>query len=145
MAILYFAPGERGGIPDLPRPRSDEGQFWLDWLKGRGTAREDVEEARRSGPVTAGPQPRGENLPEVLAETAELAIQAQKRRRGPSFCLGAEVSVCGPPGEAHLFGSLGGPKTTDVCYALTNASCLVAGVFVLLALLALATNALIRS
>lgn len=103
------------------------------------------QEAPNGGLTTAPPQ-SGSGVLDAASRAATYAILAeQERRRSPSYCLGAERTICGPPSDDRLFGNFGGPRTRDLCLATTSAVCLVVGVAVILALLALSVNALLRS
>lgn len=128
--MLYFAPGERGGVPVLP-PGVDDGS----WSRG--------------GVFTSPPRstPPIITSPDVPTRPIEPGVPPQYRAIGkpsPSFCAGLEDAVCGEGTGPQLFGNFGGPGTNDLCRASMSIICLVVGIAVLLAMLALATNALLR-
>lgn len=109
---LFLAEGERGGIPVLP----DAYGRWGIW-QGVPTR----ETPRVPGPSAESPEP----------EAPPPAV-----RRGPSFCMGGEEAICGPP-TATI-------SAANICRAGSNLLCLIAGLGVLFALLGLSINALLR-
>lgn len=118
----YILPGEWGGIPRPAFPPL-------------------VRPPGPGGSVLAHPRPP-ETIPPAPLPAPERPPGPPP---GPSWCLGAELGVCGEGDGTPLFGNLGGPGSHAVCRALMNTVCLVTGIFIVLALLGVSLNALLRS
>ena len=163
MAILYIAPGERGGVPVLPLPRPDDPVFdrgprgETPPVRRREVPRPDpglslweqivdfasrVWENSNKGGYVPGPgyYPKQADVP-ASNRPARVALGQKENAQGQplplpgnlTYCFGADEWLCGWTGIA-----------SPACRAAANLTCLTLGVFALIALLAVATAALIQ-